>query len=334
MTEIHKWEDIKDRFTDGLLLGNGASIAVHPGFGYGSLYAEAQKYEYLTPEVATVFDAFGSEDFELVLRRLWQAKVVNEKLGIEAGRVEASYTQVRSALISTVRKVHISHDDARPHLTPIYRFMSRFKTVVSLNYDLLVYWSLMQGGDEFPGKFKDCFNGGQFIEEWEEWRDSLTGQPTTLVFYPHGNLALARSLDEQEWKLSAAPNQDLLTKILTAWERGKRVPVFVCEGTADHKLKSIGGSTYLQRVYSEVLPKIGQSLVIYGWGMAEQEKHILQRLKHAKCERVAVSVRNGNANTVRNAQHQLEQIGIKEVVFFDSRSPGCWNNEEVIVTKN
>jgi len=33
---IHKWVDIEDRFTHNLLLGNGASIAVHPGLSYPS----------------------------------------------------------------------------------------------------------------------------------------------------------------------------------------------------------------------------------------------------------------------------------------------------------
>lgn len=324
MAEIREWKDIKAQFTHGLLLGNGASISVHPGFGYGSLYEEAQRHEYLTPEVAAVFKAFGIEDFELVLRRLWHAKVVNQKLEIPSGPVEEAYRQVRTALISTVRKVHISHEDAKPSLTPIYRFMSGFETVVSLNYDLLVYWALMQGMNEYPGRFKDCFYNRQFLENWEEWREPI-GR-TTLVFYPHGNLSLCRGIDQQESKLSAAPGQDLLTKILAVWERGARVPLFVCEGTAEHKLKSIGTSAYLQRVYSEVLPKLGESLVIYGWGMGEQEKHILQKLRHARCRRVAVSVHGGNTESVRHAEQRLQSMGVEEIVFFNSASPGCWNN--------
>lgn len=326
MTEIQQWNDIKDRFTHGLLLGNGASVAVHRGFAYPSLYEAAQANGHLNDHVAGVFDAFGVTDFELVLRRLWQAKVVNEKLGIEAGRVEESYALVRNALISTVHDVHISHEEARPHLEPIFGFMSGFETVVSLNYDLLVYWAVMQSKDQFGGQFKDCFLNGEFVDEWEEWRRPWNADRTTLVFYPHGSLALVRGLDDQERKLAARANQDLLSRIVEVWESGKRVPLFVCEGTAEQKMRSIGGSAYLQRVYSEVLPVVGESLVIYGWGMGEQEKHILQRLKHAKCKRVAVSVYERNPETVRNAEHRLQEVGIEEVVFFDSASPGCWNN--------
>lgn len=42
MAKIYEWNDIKDEFTDGLLLGNGASMAVHPEFHYGSLFEAAR----------------------------------------------------------------------------------------------------------------------------------------------------------------------------------------------------------------------------------------------------------------------------------------------------
>jgi len=133
MAEIYKWNDIRAEFTDGLLLGNGASMAVHPEFNYGSLFEAAKVKGYLTKQVAEIFNAFKVNDFELVLRRLWQAKVVNETLGVKVEHVDAAYQQVRSALIATVRQVHISHEDALKHLRPIYMFMHGFKTVVSLN---------------------------------------------------------------------------------------------------------------------------------------------------------------------------------------------------------
>jgi hypothetical protein len=322
---IFQWNEIKDRFNHGLLLGNGASMAVHPGFGYRSLYKAALDYGHLTPDVAGVFMAFGVHDFELVLRRLWQAKVVNEALGIHGGRVAEAYVQVRNSLISTVRDVHISHDDALPHLQPIYEFMQNFKTVVSLNYDLLVYWAAMYSQDAIGNWFKDCFVSGEFADDWELRRIPYRARGATLFFYPHGNLALARGLDDAEFKI-ATRGLDLLTRVLDVWENGEGVPLFVCEGTSDYKAKAIMGSSYLQRVSREVLPQIGDSLVIYGWGIADQEAHILKRLSQANCQRVAVSVYNGDAEFMRHAEEKLRNAGITEILFFDSRSQGCWNN--------
>jgi hypothetical protein len=324
---IHQWSEISANFSDGLLLGNGASMAIHEGFGYAGLFQAAQDHGHITPAVAGVFDAFGVNDFELVLRRLWQAKVVNETLEIPAGRVEEAYTQVRTALIETVRQVHISHADAVQHLKPIYTFMQSFRTVISLNYDLIVYWAAMQSREELGGWFKDCFLDGTFADDWESMRRPY-GRATsaTLFFYPHGNLALARGIDDEETKISLGGHADLLTRVLEVWQLGKRVPLFVCEGTSAHKVKAIKGSSYLRRVTQEVMPTISESLVIYGWGLAEQEQHILEAIKKARCRRVAVSVYGGNDAYMRHAEDTLRGIGVEEVVFFDSASPGCWHN--------
>jgi hypothetical protein len=326
---IYQWNEIKDRFTDGLLLGNGASMAVHSGFGYRSLYEAANENGHLSADVAGVFEAFGVHDFELVLRRLWQSKVVNETLGIRGGRVAEAYVQVRTALISTIRDVHITHDDALPHLKPIYQFMQGFKTVVSLNYDLLVYWAAMYSQDDIGIWFKDCFFHGEFAEDWESKRLPYRAAGSTLFFYPHGNLALARGLDDAEFKI-ASNGQDLLTRVLEVWQNGEGVPLFVCEGTSDYKLKAITGSSYLQRVAREVIPRIGESLVIYGWGIADQEAHILKRVSQSRCQRAAVSVYNRNAEFMHHAEEKLHDVGITEVIFFDSASPNCWNNSAAI----
>lgn len=49
---MSKWNDIKNHFGHGLILGNGASMAVHPGFGYRSLYDAARENGHLEIEVA------------------------------------------------------------------------------------------------------------------------------------------------------------------------------------------------------------------------------------------------------------------------------------------
>jgi len=86
MPAIHQWSEIREQFAGGaLLLGNGASMAIHPGFGYGSLRQAAEDNGHITPEVSEIFRAFDTPDFELVLRRLWEATSVNKALGIEQG---------------------------------------------------------------------------------------------------------------------------------------------------------------------------------------------------------------------------------------------------------
>ncbi len=135
--KIKIWADIKDRFKDGLILGNGASIAVHQEFSYKGLFFEAKKLNFLGHDAEQVFEHFGSEDFEAVLRHLWHSKMVFDALkltGEPVKRVDAAYTAVQAALIKTVRATHVSYPVARPHLEHIHKFLREFKTVLSLNY--------------------------------------------------------------------------------------------------------------------------------------------------------------------------------------------------------
>lgn len=327
MPEIVQWRDIQDRYTDSLLLGNGASMAVHPEFGYGSLFEKAQELEHITPAVAGIFDRFGVNDFELVLRRLWQASLVNQALEIPHGRVEEAYDEVRTALISTVRDTHVDYDDALPHLRLIYPFMTHFDTVVSLNYDLIVYWAAMLGNRQLGMHFKDGFIGGTFTDDWDALR-SPYGRATgsTLFFYPHGNLVLTRTDDRRESKLGAAEGGRLLDAILAHWEMGAAIPLFVCEGTADHKKQSIESSSYLERVFREVIPAMGESVTIYGWSLSEQDQHIVDQITRNPPQRVAISVRGGSQAFAQRAEEIMHRAGVGQVDFFDSESLGCWNN--------
>jgi hypothetical protein len=330
MPDIVQWDAVREQYhKGGLLLGNGASMAVHQGFGYASLYEVARQREHLTEAVAGVFAAFGTNDFELVLRRLWQAQLVNTSLSIPPGAVEEAYELVRNALIATVRDSHVKYDDAAPHFSAIWAFMQPFRTVVSLNYDLTVYWAMMAGNSALGGSwFKDCFLHGEFVENWQSRRDPLGAMTDAcLVFYPHGNLVLARTPGFEERKIAAGSNSNLLEKILAEWESNNAAPLFICEGTAEHKKRAIENSAYLQRVFREVIPACGETLVIYGWNAAPQDRHILEQVKRARAgglHAVAVSVFRDNQNEAQRVQELLQGIGMVEISFFDAESPGCW----------
>lgn len=330
MTDIVKWSEIESQFENGsLLLGNGASRAISSKFSYESLFQAAIDNDYLTESVQEVFSKFGEDDFEVVLRRLWQAKLVNEALNIENFEVDAAYENVRNSLISTVRTVHVTYEDLEPHLHHIVSFSKKFKTIISLNYDLILYWAAMYGNNNFNGKglgnwFKDCFNGGPFRDDWEEMRCDYGAKGTTLFFYPHGNLVLYRKNFSTERKLIAGAGSGLLESILESWEGGKRVPLFVCEGVQENKKASIGSSDYLERIFYEVIPSLEDSLVVYGWAFGDQDEHILDQIKKSKISKVAVSIRNGNQSSVEVAQRNLLGIGITDIIFFDANSEGCW----------
>lgn len=326
-TKVAQWEDIASKYQQGtILLGNGASIAVSSTFGYQSLLECAKQTKLLEKEVDQLFDFFKTSDFELVLRIVWQAMNVNRSLKIKDDRTYKAYMSVRSSLIQAVRNVHPEYEKVSSLLPNMYRFLKQFDTVLTLNYDLLVYWTITHGlGVEDGHMFKDCFGkGGTFADDWQRYRDLYKEKTNTLVFYPHGCLALCRNSVEQESKISSAQD-GLLDSILQEWQCEKVVPLFVSEGAGEQKVASIRNSYYLSTVYREVLTSPRSTLTLYGWAMGEHDRHLLKRMRGCGIRQVAVSVFDNSQTYCNYAQQVLkEDLGEIEVDFFDSGSPGCW----------
>jgi hypothetical protein len=327
--EIKQWASIAEKYKHTVILGNGASVAVSDTFSYKSLLEHAVAKELISGDVEKIFEFFKTRDFELILRTVWQATNINNALDIKDERTREAYLNVRDALIRAVRDIHPEQDVVSPHFAAIYQFLKQFDTVISLNYDLILYWTMMYGFDVKDGHtFKDCFLNGEFAEDWEELREPIRGgKSVTLVFYPHGSLILRRNKLEQEQKIQGGDVR-LLDAILEAWQNETVVPLFVSEGTVEQKVQSIRSSYYLSTVYREVLTAERPTLAIYGWGFGEQDTHILERMKSCGISSVAVSVyQNRQADCNRVAQVVAETLGAGvEVEFFDSGSAGCWIN--------
>lgn len=326
--EIMPWDAISQNYGNTILLGNGASMAVSPRFSYPSLLQRAADRGLLPRDAQQLFQFFGTQDFELILRVVWQAYNVNRSLGIHDQRTHVAYANVRDCLIQTVRDIHPEYHTVSDFLPNIYGFLRGFQTVISLNYDLVVYWTMTYGlGVPDRHTFKDCFVGGTFSDDWQRFREPIYGDnSTTLVMHPHGHLALCRNRIEQESKIHARDSAGLLETILWHWQGEQVVPLFVSEGTWQQKVASIQNSYYLSTVYREVLTEPKDNLVIYGWGFGEQDLHLLQRMQGAGLRRVAVSVRRDDQVYCNRVFQTIQGIlGWQiQVEFFDRESPGCW----------
>ncbi|ENR5391178.1 DUF4917 family protein [Providencia rettgeri] len=328
--EIKMWEEIESDFADGtLLLGNGASIAVSGRFAYSSLMEHAKEHGLMDYNVKKLFSFFKTDDFELVLRLVWQSTNINLALQIEDDKTRDTYIHVRDCLIKAVRNIHPEYKDVSDQLPKIYKFIKKFKTVLSLNYDLILYWAVMHGQsvNDMHG-VKDCFIFGEFDEDWRRFREPyLYENKTTLVFYPHGSLVLCRNIVESEFKITSSYH--LLESILSEWGFEEVVPLFVSEGTVEQKIKSIKNSNYLNTIYREVLASISTKLVIYGWNIGEQDMHILDRVRHSVVKEVAISVYGGNQGYCNRVEQIIRDRLRSDIIikFFDSQSPNCWNNK-------
>lgn len=334
MVTIKQWVEIEANYDDTLLLGNGASIAVNSDFAYRSL---CQKLTELSSDgqLTALFERFDTQDFELILHRLWIATQVNQQLSVPENATTEGYKLLRNLLIQCVSLNHPEHQEISDLLVKIRSFIGKFKTVLSLNYDLIVYWaSLLE--DTTTRKLKDCFINRSFNEEldWSEfrdlhWKDRDKGYKTTsLVFYPHGSLILAQDFSGQEFKLHTNPRGEgnYLQQISLQWSSATVTPVFVSEGTSKQKLSAIARSRYLDTVYREVLPEKKESIVIYGWSMGENDSHILDALKKSRPSRVAISVYGTDTSGCDVIEGKLKAVFGEALLveFFDSESTNCW----------
>lgn len=331
---IKEWAEIKDDYENGnLIIGNGASVALHQKFRFDSLKEEAEKLKLFNEDISKLFIEFDTCDFELILRLVWHAKLVNKHLGIIDPKIDSAYKNIKNALIEVVKEVHCEHAEIFDQLPQLYQFTKRFRTIVSLNYDLILYWILMYGNKHEDGhKFKDCFQAnGLFRDNWQDLRNPIRRErEVTLAFYQHGNLSIFRNAKNIENKLQRGDFESLLEGITSQWN-DEKIPLFVAEGTGTKKLESIKSSPYLSTVFHEVLSGLiaeNSNLVIYGWSLGEQESHLVQQIfKNKIVAKVAISTYSKDQDECHRIYRLIKGISPNiEVEFFDSKSSGCWNN--------
>jgi len=329
---VYQWEDVSEGFRDGLILGNGASIAFDTRFRYPSLKAKAEEANLITPDVLRVFSHLNTPDFELVLRILWHASEVNKALGVADRRTTEAYSAVREALVQVIGSIHPRYGEVEDRLRLAGEFMQHFSTVASLNYDLLVYWAFLLCNAETPNRFKDCFVGGTFEHDWGYLRKPYgRANQATFVVYPHGNLALISDIHGRERKVNVSDDATLLEAVFRTWRDELATPLFVSEGTSAQKLAAIHRSPYLTSVYYDILMKdVGESVVLLGWSLGSGDEHILDALSGSSIQQIAVAVDpdaddlDVTCATVAAKIRNKRPSRPAEVVFFDRESPGCW----------
>lgn len=292
-----------------LILGNGSSISYSSKFAYSSLYDEAA----FTDEEKQLFDKFKTNNFEYILRKLFQSGEVNKVLELDRGKkVNSVYEDIRLKLIETIRRIHPVMSDIDPATVHdmVFESMMGYRYIIDLNYDFILYWILSaQNKCPFPSenhehekKYKgspfDHFYDGFHYDEnrnlsfdydnIDNLRDSNANRKTG-IFYPHGNLLFVRARNNGE-TLKIKSSGNLIDAVDESWTNGN-TPLFVSEGTKGQKMSSIRSDSYLNYVYNEVLGHLTEFIVVYGWSMSECDDHLVHKIFHnERVKKVAVSI--------------------------------------------
>jgi hypothetical protein len=301
---LFAWPDLaKSGPWSDLLIGNGASQAVWPDFGYPSLYEKAQ----LDEDDRELFRVLGTRNFELVLDRLRLSRIVCRQLGHAIDAIDARYEGVRAGLLDAVRQVHVPWG-AVPEwlLDHICENLAGYDHVFTTNYDLLAYWAIMRS----PGRFADYF--------WSDLTFDATNThgylDRTKVLYLHGALHLYRLAGGEVVKRKQLPGQNLLDAIGTDY-LGADTPMFVSEGTAEDKAAAIRRCDYLS-FGLEQLATPDRKLVVFGHSLSDQDKHLVAAIRRRQAP-LAISIRPSVNVISRKAELQSLLLG-KELLFFDA----------------
>lgn len=327
-----------------VLLGNGFSIALRPDiFTYNTLYERAKDSGRLTSEMQNVFDQLGTTDFEQVMEALQDAatlvRVYENSNPTLAAQLEKDATLLRDVLAETIAANH----PARPHeVSPeqyesCRQFLSNFSgSIYTLNYDLLLYWTLMQRELEPAITSDDGFRDpDNREEEFVVWEVQNTNQQR--IFYLHGALHIydaGADLLKFTWRKTDTP---LIVQIKRSLE-DRRYPLIVTEGTTNQKVDRIQHSNFLGRAYrsfSQICDKPKSSLFIYGHSLAPNDEHLLKLIDKGKIGKIFVGI-YGDSKSPNNMKiiERARLFGTRrdpthpaEVHFFDASSAQVWDGQ-------
>ena len=333
-----------------LLLGNGFSIACRPDiFHYGSLFEQADFSGI--PNAERLFEALGTQDFEVAIRALESGAAVLEVYDAGqaalASSIRADAAALKDLLVATVAQNHpnIPLDIPDEQFWACRRFLSSFLTgrngghVFTLNYDLLLYWTLMHEDNPFGEEIQlDTNDGFGNVEDdpdtdYVVWQGETAAHSASIHFL-HGALHLFDAGHELQ-KYTWIRKQERLVDQARAAINDNKFPLFVSEGTSQQKFSKIRHNAYLYqglKVLTSNATQARHCFFIYGHSLAENDEHILRRLGRGRFPKLYVSLYGdpdsdankaiiAKADRLRSLRHERYPL---EVAYFDAESAEVW----------
>lgn len=333
-----------------VLLGNGFSIACRADiFHYGSLYEKADFSG--APEVQRVFEALDTTDFEAVIRALENAAAILSAYVADGGAARDKMLDhakmLKEILVQTIagNHPHIPADIVDAKFEACRRFLAHFLSgknagcVFTLNYDLLLYWTLMHEdqsfGDPIELEKSDGFGNDENapIAEYVVWQGETNAHGANVMFL-HGALHLfdsGKDLLKYTWVRKGVP---LIEQVRAALAENK-FPLFVAEGTSTQKKDKIRHNAYLYQGLKQLTSNVVHEKhcwFIFGHSLAENDDHILTRFGRGKFKKLYIGIYGdpvdaGNKQIIARAKWLASLRGERwplEVEFYQAESANVW----------
>jgi hypothetical protein len=326
---IYDFESIDGVFLGGnLFLGNGFSINLCERLSYKSLFAKF--IEFLEPKQKEIFKGFNTTNFELIIQNLNNAAFVNNLLGIsDEDKIEPIVEYLRNGLINSIKENHPTNEEIYyPQLRKIGEELSSFGDIYTTNYDVYLYKIII----EVISEFKDRREEPPYIDYFYEdinptalgFNNKLIYNNPKSIYYLHGSLFIFyqdnKSNVNKLRKLDTA-----LVEYLSLIKReieNSNFPLFVAEGNAKDKLRTVFNNRYLSFCYSNLMNS-KKNMVFYGFSFGDSDMHIVEAINTSEIKEMAISIYLGNKNyeEVKDEKSRINSIFKgKTIVFYNSTS--------------
>jgi len=315
-----------------LLLGNGFSIACKSDiFSYGALYDNADFSQ--AEEIPKIFDNLGTRDFENVIRSLDHTSRILKAYGVSddalLDKIDEHRDFVKDVLVKTIAARHperpfeISSESYRA----CRQFLKKFDNIYTMNYDILLYWALMQNDvDDLQLTPDDGFRApsGNEDADYVAWESHHSG----TVHYLHGALHLFDAGYELRKYTWSRTDLAIIDQVRHALDN-EMYPLFVSEGESKIKMARIQHNAYLHRCFRSI-GSIGGSVFVFGHSLAENDNHILHQMMSSRVRNIYISV-FGGADRAAELEARTEEMNAwvpngrrKSFYFFDAGSAQVW----------
>ncbi|MEB3207063.1 MAG: DUF4917 family protein, partial [Vampirovibrionales bacterium] len=287
------------------------------------------------------FKELSTYDFEQVIKNLIATPTIlniygnhfNQDTDMLCNQMREDASKLKDILVSTIAKKHPNRvsDVEDRHYSSCRQFISKFSKVYTLNYDLLLYWSMLH--DDPINKFKidDGFRHSdhRFGEKYRTFESPHS--PT--FFFLHGALHIFDAGSEVRKFTWVDTRTPLIEQIRSSIDQGM-FPLFVSEGDSEEKMTKINHSSYLSkalRSFEAICEKKDGALFIFGHSLDENDAHILKKIDDGKIATIFISLFN-------HPQYGYDQATIDRalrlgngrghnrpsIILFDSASANVW----------
>lgn len=315
MEETNDWSQIKDDYKNiSLLLGNGFSLMFNEKFDYNSLYEHSKSN--FSKELNSIFEKFKTTNFEKVLSYLTLSKKINRLLNIDTSTIDKLIFEIKEGKWNSIYDTHPKPSEIdKKLLGSVSQTLKSFSTIFTTNYDLFLYYSIMN----LSGIFGDMFSESHEKPNHLKFNKN-DKKRNKYIFYLHGCLFLSDNFNSTSKIIKQSSDTDLLERIKVEVETPFFITVFVTEGSSEEKLKSISYNEYLSFSFQHFKDDPNETILIFGHSLSEQDNHIVEILDNYYKKCIICLYFSNKEEEIKLKKKYLMKFNKTDVIFVDSKT--------------